>query len=762
MAKRQDLGCPVDSEPLNKKGRRREERRIEILAPAGSLESLQAAVCAGADAVYIGGTRFGARAYAKNLTEEELLEAIDYVHIHGRRIYLTVNTLLKDSEIQGLYEYLLPYYLRGLDGVIVQDLGVLEYLHRFLPDLPVHASTQMTITGEAGAEFLKEQGVVRVVPARELSLWEIRRMKEQTGMEIECFVHGALCYCYSGQCLLSSMIGGRSGNRGQCAQPCRLPWQIEGKKPADLMSLKDLCTIEMLPELIEAGIDSFKIEGRMKQPDYVYTVTGIYRKYTDLYLANGAGHYKVEEEDRKRLYGAYQRRGYTEGYYRRHNGKDMVSFCRMQGEKEEADRIEFQIKEKINGNLILFAGERAKLVLVYKDCRVECEGERVEPALRQPLDAKRAEKQIQKTGSTEFQFGQFQVEMDGEVFLPVQALNELRREGLRRLSDAILDRYRRTEPAEEEEDVPFAGKNGNQVGNDEIRKSCLSCSVQSFGQLKAAAEYESISTIYIDDELGFRDKVIKYLAGHRQGKRFFLAMPYILRMEELEGWENRYSQMAADYDGVLIRNWESYQWLLRRGYGKEICLDANLYVFNRYGKTFIRRQGIRRYTAPVELNFRELKELDIRGAVMPVYGYQPVMVTANCIRKTEGKCHKEEKASGLHGRYPEAGPLYRYDGNHREAGFLYLRDRYQKQFPVRCCCRYCYNVIYNSAPLFLADMAGEIRGLMPEELRLDFTVETGEQMQEIMKTYIEAFIGCQNVAPPRTEYTRGHFKRGVK
>ncbi len=743
MTERQNFKSPADS-GTSGFGGRREKRRIEILSPAGSAESLKAAVCAGADAVYTGGTRFGARAYAKNLTEDELLEAIDYVHIHGRRIYLTVNTLLKDSEIRGLYEYLLPYYLRGLDGVIVQDIGVLEYLRRYLPDLPVHASTQMTVTGEAGAAFLKEQGVMRVVPARELSIAEVRRIKEQTGMELECFVHGALCYCYSGQCLLSSMIGGRSGNRGQCAQPCRLPWQMEGNKPADLMSLKDLCTIDILPGLIEAGIDSFKIEGRMKQPEYVYTVTGIYRKYTDLYLTKGAGHYKVEDEDRRRLYGAYQRRGYTEGYYHRHNGKDMVSFRRMQGEKEEAGRTEFEIKEKINGNLILFAGERAKLILEHGDCRVECEGGRVESALRQPLDAGRAEKQMQKTGGTEFQFGQFRVETGGEVFLPVQALNELRREGLGRLSAAVLDRYRRTEPAKgawmTEGHMTDPDNSWAMEQDAHPEKPCLSCAVQSFGQLKEAAESEHLSVVYLDDELGFRDKVMQYLAGHRQGKRYFLAMPYIFRMGDLEGWEKRYSRMAADYDGVLIRNWESYQWLLRHGYEKEICLDTNLYVFNGYGRTFIERQGIRRYTVPVELNCRELKELKIQGAVMPVYGYQPVMVTANCIRKTAGRCHEEEKASG----------------------FLYLRDRYQKKFAVRCCCRYCYNVIYNSAPLFLADMAGEIRELNPQELRLDFTVETGEQMQEIMKTYTEAFIGCQNVAPPQTEYTRGHFKRGVK
>lgn len=718
-------------------------RQIEILAPAGSVESLRAAVCAGADAVYIGGTRFGARAYARNLTEEELLDAIDYVHIHRRRIYLTVNTLLKDSEIEELYGYLLPCYLRGLDGVIVQDVGVLEYLRRYFPELPIHASTQMTVTGAKGASFFKEQKVVRIVPARELSLEEIRQMKEETGMEIECFVHGALCYCYSGQCLMSSMIGGRSGNRGQCAQPCRLPWQTEGRKPADLMSLKDLCTIDMLPDLIEAGIDSFKIEGRMKQPDYVYTVTSIYRKYADLYLEKGAGHYKVEEDDLSRLYGVYQRRGYTQGYYRRHNGKDMISLKRMQGDKEETTLKDFKIQEKINGNLILSEGQRAKLVLTYRDCRVECEGETVQPAMRQPLDADRVEKQMQKTGNTEFQFRQFLVEMDRAVFLPVQALNELRREGLKSLTDALLKEYRREKPKPDEDRRKEGSLDERQKDEKSLDENfCLSCMVSSFDQLKAAVVCEMITKIYIDEELGLQDQVRQYLTKYRQGRQYFLVMPYIFRMKDMEGWEEFYSKIETFYDGMLIRNWESYQWLRHHGYEKEICPDSNLYVFNRYGKEFMKRQGFHQYTAPMEQNARELKELGIRGAVLPVYGYQPVMVTANCIKKTVDKCRKEE---------PGVSP-----------GYLYLRDRFQKQFAVRRLCRYCYNIIYNSAPLFLADKAAEIKELMPGELRLDFTVETGEQVQRFAKICEDAFIRGKKAALPRTEYTRGHFKRGVK
>ena len=270
---------------------------IEILAPAGSLESLKAAVCAGADAVYIGGSLFGARAYADNPKEEELLGAIDYVHLHGRKIYLTVNTLLKENEMEKLYEYLVPYYRQGLDAVIVQDIGVMQFVKHNFPDMSIHVSTQAAVTNALGASFFGRLGADRIVPARELSLKEVRDIKEKTGLEVECFVHGAMCYCYSGQCLLSSMIGGRSGNRGQCAQPCRLPYALDGKKPQDLLSLKDLCTIDDIPLLLPAGIESFKIEGRMKQPGYVYTVVSMYRKYTDLYLSQKKGRYHVSDTD---------------------------------------------------------------------------------------------------------------------------------------------------------------------------------------------------------------------------------------------------------------------------------------------------------------------------------------------------------------------------------------------------------------------------------------------------------------------------------
>ena len=251
------------------------DHNVELLAPAGSYEAFEAALGAGADAVYVGGPEFGARAYAHNFTQDELLQAIDTVHIHGKKLYLTVNTLLKNRELQDrLYDALRPLYENGLDAVIIQDLGVFQFIRQNFPGLHLHASTQMTVTGPEGMKFLEEQGASRVVAARELSLQELSAMHQASPIEIEAFIHGALCYSFSGQCLMSSILGGRSGNRGRCAQPCRLPYQVRQEngsysfRQQDFcpLSLKDMCSVDILPDILEAGVTSLKIEGRMKQP----------------------------------------------------------------------------------------------------------------------------------------------------------------------------------------------------------------------------------------------------------------------------------------------------------------------------------------------------------------------------------------------------------------------------------------------------------------------------------------------------------------
>lgn len=305
---------------------------IELLAPAGSYEAVEAAFKAGADAVYLGGQKFGARAYAENLDQDQMIQAIDNTHLHEKKLYLTVNTLLKNKEMEReLYDYLLPYYEAGLDAVIVQDLGVLSFIKTHFPDIHIHASTQMTITGPESARLLKEAGASRVVTARELSLEEIRKIYQETHMEIESFVHGALCYCYSGQCLMSSLFGGRSGNRGRCAQPCRLPYQVyrDGKQLNDArtgypLSPKDMCTVRILPQILEAGVHSLKIEGRMKKPEYTAGVVAIYRKYLDRYL-EGEKNPVVSKEDYQILLDIYNRDGFHESYYKQRNGREMMA-----------------------------------------------------------------------------------------------------------------------------------------------------------------------------------------------------------------------------------------------------------------------------------------------------------------------------------------------------------------------------------------------------------------------------------------------------
>lgn len=301
-------------------------RRPEILAPAGSMESLYAAVNAGCDAVYIGGSMFGARAYADNPDNDGMLYAIDYCHLHGVKLYLTVNTLLKEEELMDrLYNYMLPYYKAGLDAAIVQDTGVVYMLHQWFPGLALHASTQMALVTGSSVPMLGNYGITRIVPARELSLNELQQMRRDTDAEIEVFVHGALCYCYSGQCLFSSMSGGRSGNRGRCAQPCRLPYSttFNGKKQKSyILSMKELCTLPYIDKLIETGADSFKIEGRMKSPSYTALVTSLYRKYTDIYMDYGSKgytgyiekHKREFQDDMGQLAEVYNREGFTNGY----------------------------------------------------------------------------------------------------------------------------------------------------------------------------------------------------------------------------------------------------------------------------------------------------------------------------------------------------------------------------------------------------------------------------------------------------------------
>ncbi|MBO4749886.1 MAG: U32 family peptidase [Lachnospiraceae bacterium] len=429
-------------------------QQVELLSPAGNAESFYGAINAGADAVYLAGDRFGARAYADNFSTEELIKCLRYANLLHKKIYLTVNTLLKEEELESLPAFLRPFVEEGLGGVILQDFGVLRCIREAFPELPLHASTQMSVTGENGAKFLKSLGVSRVVPARELSLEEIRVLKQQSGLEIETFIHGAMCYCYSGQCLFSSILGGRSGNRGRCAQPCRLPYKIlhDGKAGAECypLSLKDLCTIELMPDLINAGIDSFKIEGRMKKPEYVAGVTAYYRKYIDQCLeGKDCRPSKKDLSDLSRL---YVRGELGTGYYNTRNGRSMVSiespaYVASDEALLESIKAKYLADKKrlpVQIQAFLGVGSPASILIFLEDSphvSAYVEGDEVQAAKNAPLSKESIVKQLSKLGDSSFYLrdaDSISVEMDGDVFCSLKGLNELRRKAIAALEEVII------------------------------------------------------------------------------------------------------------------------------------------------------------------------------------------------------------------------------------------------------------------------------------------------------------------------------------
>ena len=756
------------------------KKKVEILAPAGSFDSMKAAVAAGADAVYMGGSRFGARAYAENPDEMGMLEAINYVHLHGRQLYMTVNTLVKEDEMDDLYDYLLPYYQAGLDAVIVQDMGVFSYIREHFPDLPVHASTQMTITGPEGAALMTRMGATRIVTARELSLEEIRSIYQETGVEIESFVHGALCYCYSGQCLFSSLIGGRSGNRGRCAQTCRLPFDVlrrldennpnenRNKKkengvlnPGDskyVLSLKDLCTLDILPDILEAGVYSLKIEGRMKSPRYTAGVVRLYRKYVDLYLKNGRKGYRVDPKDRKELLDLFDRGGQTLGYYTEHNGRDMV-VCHEKPAFRQENRelyqyldktyVEAEVKEPVQGFARVCEGEPLQLTLQYEDPLTGESrmaggiGAVVQTAVKQPMSKERIEKQLGKTGNTPYYFENLEVETGGSPFVPVQELNELRRSAFEQLTGEILRPYRREMPEIKACETGKGRQNlkdENNIGNKTALYH-IHVSVEHPAQLKAALSVPEVGAIYLDSaEFGAEQWNEWVSRCHEADKQCLLVMPHIFRDRAKEYFETYRSRLeSVGFDGLVIRAWEELELVREWKISIPLVMDYGIYTMNHRAEDFVREMAPElpmRFTLPVELNSRELEARGSRERELLVYGSIPVMVTAQCIRKTVEGCSK----------CPE---------------YLYLRDRKKKVFPVRNQCRFCCNTIYNSSPLSLLKDKKQIDRLQPEVLRLAFTLESAAQTGEVLDAYVKTFL-YQEPVELEGEFTRGHFKRGVE
>ncbi len=731
----------------------------ELLAPAGSFEALEAALAAGADAVYLGGSRFGARAYADNLNTEELLKAIDLVHRQDKKLFMTVNTLLKEKELnEDLYQFLLPYYREGLDGVIVQDLGVVRALHSWFPELPVHGSTQMVITGPASAELMKQEGLTRVVPARELSLEEIGRIHDQTGLELECFIHGALCYSYSGMCLMSSMIGGRSGNRGRCAGTCRLPYEVyengrklNGPGSAYPLNTRDMCTLELLPEILSAGVYSLKIEGRMKKPEYTAGVVSVYRKYLDL-LAESPERYRVEQEDMNLLYDIFNRDGFHRGYFKVRNGREMMALKNAKltdAKQKDSSRLYEKIRKDwksrklqkgVQGFLSLHYGKPASLVLLQGEYQAMAEIEGIQKAEKHPLTLERVQAQMNKTGNSAFFFESLEIDMDSDLFLPMQILNELRREAMEQLEQNIAASFSRQAP-EMQSSLPAPKPGTGQNGGTPPPLWVLADTREQLNSISGidgpAGICVPVEFLDRKDPVSSARKLVQELKLKKMKLR--IALPYIVRGGEDAWYRNSLNSMAElGVDAFLVRSPESAARLREAGLAGKCILDYSIYTLNSQAQNFYRSCGFMQDTVPLELNAGEICQRENGSSELIVYGRTPMMISAQCVKKNLDRCT---------GKYAE----------------LSLKDRKGMTFPVRCCCDSCYNIIYNSLPTSLLKDAEQVRKLGCMSLRLHLTTESGKEAAMTVKAFVKAFVyGDDQIHEQLPETTRGHFKRGVE
>lgn len=700
---------------------------FELLAPAGNLEIFKGVIESGADAVYVGGSMFGARAYANNFTEDELLEAIDFAHLRGVKVYLTVNTLIKNSEFSKLYDYLLVYYKRGLDAVIVQDIGVVKAIHEYFPSMEIHTSTQMTVTGADGVRFLSQFGVTRVVMAREVSLAEMKRIHEEIGMELEAFVHGALCYSYSGQCLFSSILGGRSGNRGRCAQPCRLPYTVEGKKDEYILSLKDMCGIKALDKLHDAGVYSLKIEGRMKQLEYACGVVKYYRSYID-------SKKPVSDADYDRIKALGNRCGFTDRYYFDHNGSDMVTYVKPNFVSNAAEPSPEKRKLSIEGELVLREGEPGSLTVKRGDVTYKASIEPVSAALKAPLDKKAAIDRINKTGDTDFEFSHIKAQIGENVFVPNGALNKLRRDAISGLCDKLLKKYYRNDARYADMSrltaLPEHVVKSDAAHDEAINDYTTICSCITRAQLDTLIGYDCFDVFYLDFDMYDRKTLIQQFADDvkcltKRNKKVYLMLPTIFRADSSDYFVSIAKELdKVSFEGFVVKNYEELYLTENLFTGKKVILDHNMYTFNDVSKSAFFEHGVSGDTVPLELNSKEIMHRNNIGSQMIVYGYYPLMTTANCVHKNTKGCDKKQK-------------------------LIYLKDRYNKSFAVCNNCKECYNTIYNSLPTMLTKNISKLKEAGIRSFRYSFTIETPKQIKAVMDDKV-------------AEYTNGHYKRGVE
>ena len=693
---------------------------LELLSPAGSMEALRAAVQNGADAVYMGYGDFNARRNAKNFTEEEFAAAVSYCHLRGCKLYLTLNTLVTDRELPGAIDCAVRASALGVDAVLVQDLGILRLLRQAAPDLPVHASTQMTVHNLDGVKRMADFGMTRAVLSRELDRKAISYICEHSPIEIEVFGHGALCMCYSGQCFMSSIIGGRSGNRGLCAQPCRLRYGWNGKADGNPLSLKDMSLAGHLRELRKMGVSCLKLEGRMKRPEYVAVVTRVYA------AAIREGREPTPEEVQA-LTKAFSRQGFTDGFYQGQTGpamfgvreeekepKELFAQARQTYEDGETQRVPVEFYAVVR------RGETVKVAARDEDGHTAAvEGEAPQEARTKPLTAEGVEKQLARTGGTPYRCAAVHTKLDSGLALSAASLNALRRQALEELSaQRVKPRERRT--GDFQPGVRYENRREAPV---------LTVSVRHAEQITDELLALNPALIYVP---------VEELAAHPDlaGKgKFGVILPRIAWDKERDTLKD---QLKAARDmGVkdaLVGNLGLLD--LPEELGFTLRGDFGLELYNSQALKEVKRMGLASATVSFELKLAQIRDLSkALDTELITYGRLPLMIMENCIirNRTGGVCRHACEREGENT----------------------LTDRKGEKFPVVRAWG-CRNEILNGKPVYLADKAGDYRRLGLWAQRLMFTLESPKECAAIARRY----AGSGDWTP--SAYTRGLYYRDVE
>ena len=525
------------------------------------------------------------------------------------------------------------------------------------------------------------------------------------------------------------------------------------REATHILSPKDLCTIGMIPQLAECGIDSFKIEGRMKQAEYAAGVTSIYRKYIDLYEQYGREAFHVDKNDEKKLESLGSRSGFTTGYYTRHNGSDMITFSKPNHTKTDEKLhetirktyLQKDLQRKIKGNLKLFCGKNATLSVGTGEAEVQIFGEPVEAAQKKPLDKNTVSEKMQKTGNTSFVFESLEIEMDDDIFVPIGQLNALRRDALHALEEKLLADTGRigmaVKPESHKSDI---GTRNVRTADIHTADFSTTVSVQTTEQLACVCKTDYVTRICLDADTFLRtedtaDLQKAYQSITAVGKEACFILPVIFREHTRQRYERFYDTVfTIPFDGIIVKNYEEIGFLQRHAYTGTVMADHDLYTYSNRTQEAFAQSGICRNTVPLELNYKELRHRDCSNSELLIYGYLPLMVSAGCIFKSLKKCQKKES-------------------------LCYLKDRYGKHFAVRNYCTDCYNILYNSSPLALFGMRQEVESIHPKSLRMQFTTESVKETEKILsffeKIYIQKGKWEQN---DWKDYTNGHMKRGVE